>query len=52
MFQSNPPPRDLTPQDTAFLRALYRMPLDREAMRHRGQLVNDMTRELATREDQ
>ena len=52
MFQSNPPPRDLTPQDTAFLRALYRMPLDREAMRHRGQLVNDMTSELATREDQ
>lgn len=44
MFESSAPPRDLTSQDSAFLRALYRMPLDREAMRHRGQLVHDMTR--------
>ena len=47
MFESSTPPRELTPQDTAFLRALYRMPLDRQAMRHRGQLVHDITRELA-----
>jgi hypothetical protein len=47
MFATSPPLRDLTPQDTAFLRALYRMPLDREAMRHRGQLVNGITRALA-----
>jgi hypothetical protein len=50
MFASSPPPQDLTPQDMAFLSALYRMPLDREAMRHRGQLVHDMTRVLAARE--
>jgi len=47
MFASKEPPRDLTPQDTAFLRALYRMPLDRHAMRHRGQLVHEITRELS-----
>jgi len=47
MFATSPPPRDLTAQDTAFLRALYRMPLDREAMRHRGQLVAGITRALA-----
>ncbi|MCL6697653.1 hypothetical protein LZ496_02490 [Sphingomonas sp. NSE70-1] len=47
MFASSTPPRGLTPQDTAFLRALYRIPLDREAMRHRGQLVHEITRELA-----
>lgn len=52
MFDSSAPPRDLTPQDTAFLRALYKMPLDREAMRHRGQLVHEITRELAVRENQ
>lgn len=46
MFGSATPPRDLTPQDAAFLRALYRMPLDREAMRHRGQLVHDISRAL------
>ena len=51
MFHSSAPPRDLTPQDTAFLRALYRMPLDREAMRHRGQLVHEMTRSLAESEN-
>jgi hypothetical protein len=26
----------------AFLRALYNLPLDREARRHRGMLVRDM----------
>ena len=50
MFESSTPPRGLTPQDTAFLRALYRIPLDREAMRHRGQLVHEITRELAASE--
>ena len=34
--------RGLTTQDIAFLRALYRMPLDREARRHRGLLVGEM----------
>ena len=47
LFESSAPPRDLTPQDVAFLRALYRMPLDREAMRHRGQLVHEITRAVA-----
>lgn len=47
LFESGAPPRDLTPQDAAFLRALYRMPLDREAMRHRGQLVHEITRQVA-----
>jgi hypothetical protein len=44
MFAAGTPPRDLTPQDRAFLHALYRIPLDREAMRHRGQLVHEMSR--------
>lgn len=52
MFGSSEPPRDLTPQDSAFLRALYHMPLDREAMRHRGQLVHEMTRSLAASQEQ
>jgi hypothetical protein len=47
MFGTGTPPRDLTAQDAAFLSALYRMPLDREAMRHRGQLVAGITRALA-----
>jgi hypothetical protein len=51
VFTSSAPPRDLTPQDMAFLTALYRMPLDRQAMRHRGQLVHEITRTLAARED-
>lgn len=51
MFGSSSPPSDLTPQDQAFLRALYRIPLDRQAMRHRGQLVHEITRSLASRED-
>lgn len=50
MFETSTPPRGLTPQDAAFLRALYRIPLDREAMRHRGQLVHEITRELAASE--
>lgn len=50
LFESAAPPRDLTAQDIAFLRALYRIPLDREAMRHRGQLVHEITREVAARE--
>ena len=32
----------MTAQDMAFLRALYRMPLDREARRHRAHLVGEM----------
>jgi hypothetical protein len=32
----------MTAQDMAFLRGLYRMPLDREARRHRGALVGEM----------
>ncbi len=51
LFSSSAPPRDLTAQDTAFLRALYSIPLDRQAMRHRGQLVHEMTRALAARDD-
>ena len=43
MFASSTPPRDLTAQDRAFLRALYRLPLDRKAMQHRGQLVQGIT---------
>lgn len=43
LFESSAPPRDLTAQDLAFLRALYRLPLDRQAMQHRGQLVHGIT---------
>ena len=43
LFESSVPPRDLTTQDLAFLRALYRLPLDRQAMQHRGQLVHGIT---------
>jgi hypothetical protein len=32
-------PRDLTPLDTTFLRTLYRLPLDRTAIAHRGLLI-------------
>jgi hypothetical protein len=35
-------PRRLSAQDRSFLRALYRIPLDREASMHRGALVRDM----------
>ncbi|MGA9581432.1 MAG: hypothetical protein WBR13_05635 [Allosphingosinicella sp.] len=43
LFESSDPPRDLTAQDLGFLRALYRLPLDRQAMQHRGQLVHGIT---------
>jgi hypothetical protein len=46
LFESASPPRDLTAQDLAFLRALYRLPLDRQAMQHRGQLVHGITEGL------
>jgi hypothetical protein len=49
LFQSSAPPRDLTTQDLAFLRALYRLPLDRQAMQHRGQLVHGITGALTAR---
>jgi hypothetical protein len=35
-------PRALTQWDLAFMRVLYRLPLDREARRHRGILVRDL----------
>lgn len=41
-FSSQSGPRALTVQDRAFLRALYRMPLDRQARRHRALLVGEM----------
>ena len=50
MFASSAPPRDLTAQDLAFLRALYRMPLDRKAIQHRGQLMQGITQTLAARQ--
>lgn len=49
LFESSAPPRDLTAQDLAFLRALYRLPLDRQAMQHRGQLVHGITGALTAR---
>lgn len=49
LFEASTPPRDLTAQDMAFLRALYRLPLDRQAMQHRGQLVHGITGELTAR---
>ncbi len=42
LFGSTSAPRRLTDQDLAFLRALYRLPLDREASQHRGMLVGAM----------
>lgn len=49
LFQSSAPPRDLTAQDLGFLRALYRLPLDRQAMQHRGQLVHGIAGALTAR---
>ncbi len=49
LFESSAPPRDMTAQDLAFLRALYRLPLDRQAMQHRGQLVHGITGALTAR---
>ncbi|HET9428325.1 MAG TPA: hypothetical protein VFO69_08200 [Allosphingosinicella sp.] len=42
LFATPDAPRRLTSQDMAFLRALYRLPLDREASSHRGMLIGDM----------
>jgi hypothetical protein len=43
MFEAAPSaPRALTEWDMAFLRVLYRLPLDRDARRHRGILVRDL----------
>jgi len=43
MFENNPnAPRTLTDWDMGFLRVLYRLPLDRDARRHRGILVRDL----------
>ena len=43
LFESDPSaPRALTEWDMAFLRVLYRLPLDRDARRHRGILVRDL----------
>ena len=39
--------RNLTAQDAAFLRALYRLPLDRLANQHRGILVGQITDALS-----
>jgi hypothetical protein len=49
LFESSAPPRDLTAQDMGFLRALYRLPLDRQAMQHRGQLVHGITGALTAK---
>lgn len=43
LFEDSPTaPRALTEWDMAFLRVLYRLPLDRDARRHRGILVRDL----------
>jgi len=43
LFENGPTaPRALTEWDMAFLRVLYRLPLDRDARRHRGILVRDL----------
>lgn len=41
-------PRAMTEWDKAFLRALYRLPLDRRARLQRYKLVDDLTRSAAT----
>lgn len=46
MFDSPAAPQRFTRQDEAFLKALYRLPLDRKAQLHRGALVRDMTRDM------
>ena len=43
LFNTPAAVRNLTTQDTAFLRALYHMPLDRQALQHRGILVGQIT---------
>jgi hypothetical protein len=42
MFDMPANMRGLTDWDMAFLRGLYRLPLDRQARRHRGILVREM----------
>lgn len=42
LFNGDSAARELTEQDLAFLRALYRLPLDRAARYHRGFLVRDL----------
>ncbi|HYW16418.1 MAG TPA: hypothetical protein VE891_09740 [Allosphingosinicella sp.] len=49
LFESSAPPRDVTAQVLGFLRALYRLPLDRQAMHHRGQLVHGIAGALTAR---
>lgn len=46
-FGGNDPPKGLTGWDMAFLKALYRIPLDRSANRHRGQLVVEMSKTMS-----
>lgn len=48
MFGAEPQADALTDWDLAFLRALYAIPLDRQARRHRGMLVREMV-EFQTR---
>lgn len=48
MFGAEPQADTLTDWDMAFLRALYQIPLDRQARRHRGMLVREMV-EFQTR---
>jgi hypothetical protein len=50
LFASPNAMRDLTAQDMAFLRALYRLPLDRQAMQHRGALVGQIADALTATE--
>ena len=42
MFETQGGYRNLTAQDAAFLRALYRIPMDREARQHRGALADQI----------
>jgi hypothetical protein len=48
MFTAPGAASNLTAQDAAFLRALYHMPLDRQAIQHRGALVGQITDALTT----
>lgn len=48
LFGGGPTPREITSQDEALLKALYKMPLDREGRYHRGRLVKDISSALAT----
>lgn len=42
LFRAGDRPRDLTALDAAFLRSLYKLPLDREARVHRNLLIRDV----------